>query len=635
MAIDKQQIKQQIVGGLIDSAIGGALSVTNDLIGGALSGGKSSTIGDTLGSIPIVGGILGGGVNALIGSKLNEQAIQDFKNQNQEQLNRQFNASNNEDLLSQSQFGMLGNISKGAVGEDGVFSNKAGKIAKQLNRQRMIANNAASAGFNSAVQGMDQQNDLSRLANIAAFGGTLTTQGGIWDNGLTYINNGNTHEQNPYEGVQIGTDKYGVPNLVEEGEVIFDDYVLSNRLPINKDLQKKYKMKKGITYAEAAKKLSKETEERPNDPISKNYLNSLMSELINFQESDRAKKQAKQAKKDFERLSPEEQVRLMNITNQQQEISGNQFGTGGPFDFDPVELSIDDIAPLTKFTPAKNYESQMNELKRNQDIAGVGNNDSSPLFVSKTGKEGDQGRKYWTGLKYFPLAASAGQVLSDALGITNKPDYSQAQALADATIRNTAFTPIKAKTVNNYLRYNPEDINYQLARMAQQSAATRRNLVNQSAGNRATALNSLLAQNYADQLSIGESIRAQQLANRKQYEDVLKYNNDLESTNNAAAFEAAKANQALQMQANKMRLDGLAQSFDLIRREQEASENAKTANINNLLANVGNFAKDEQALRDRDFALSSDLFGTIPLDIVEKYFGKRAAQAVAKKREEK
>ena len=35
-------------------------------------------------------------------------------------------------------------------------------------------------------------------------GGPLFTHGGIWDNGLTYINEGGSHEENPFEGVQMG-----------------------------------------------------------------------------------------------------------------------------------------------------------------------------------------------------------------------------------------------------------------------------------------------------------------------------------------------------------------------------------------------------------------------------------------------
>ena len=67
-------------------------------------------------------------------------------------------------------------------------------------------------------------NEYKEMKNKKADGGNLFT------NGVTTIGNGGTHESNPYEGVQMGVDPQGIPNLVEEGEVIYDDYVFSNRI---------------------------------------------------------------------------------------------------------------------------------------------------------------------------------------------------------------------------------------------------------------------------------------------------------------------------------------------------------------------------------------------------------------------
>lgn len=126
-----------------------------------------------------------------------------------------------------------------------------------------------------------------------AFGGDLLTHGAEWDNGVTVIGNGDTHENNPYEGVQMGVDNQGIPNLVEEGEVVFNDYVFSNRLMVPNAVREKYKLRgnKELTFADAAKKLQKESEERPNDPISTNGLNVFMNDLRNSQEEQRIKKE--------------------------------------------------------------------------------------------------------------------------------------------------------------------------------------------------------------------------------------------------------------------------------------------------------------------------------------------------------
>lgn len=131
-------------------------------------------------------------------------------------------------------------------------------------------------------------NDLSLLNGIQhAYGGDMRFTGDF-TNGVTLINEGGTHEENPYEGVLLGVDHEGTPNLVEEGEVIFNDYVFSNRLKPTKEFKKNFKIS-GDTFADAAKYIQKESEERPNDPISKRGLEFLMNELTKEQEMIRSK----------------------------------------------------------------------------------------------------------------------------------------------------------------------------------------------------------------------------------------------------------------------------------------------------------------------------------------------------------
>lgn len=124
-----------------------------------------------------------------------------------------------------------------------------------------------------------------------AFGGDLMTHGANFDTGLTLVGNGGTHEENPNEGVPMGMDSEGIPNLVEEGEVIFNDYVFSKRLRVPKAVKKKYKLRgtKPLTFADAAIQMSKESEERPNDPISQTGLEDSMMKLMIAQEELREK----------------------------------------------------------------------------------------------------------------------------------------------------------------------------------------------------------------------------------------------------------------------------------------------------------------------------------------------------------
>lgn len=97
-------------------------------------------------------------------------------------------------------------------------------------------------------------NEIQVLSNSRASGGDPMTHGANFDTGVTLVGNGNTHENNPYGGVPMGVDPEGTPNLVEEGEVIFNDYVFSNRLKVPKAVGNKYKLRgtKPLTFAEAA-----------------------------------------------------------------------------------------------------------------------------------------------------------------------------------------------------------------------------------------------------------------------------------------------------------------------------------------------------------------------------------------------
>ena len=107
---------------------------------------------------------------------------------------------------------------------------------------------------------------------------------------LIKINQGGTHEQNPLDGVPMGFDENGIPNLVEEGETIFDDYVFSNRLaPTEKQLAEgglatKYK---DHTFADISEKIAKQFEETPVDPIARESFKESMQRLKTIQEQVR------------------------------------------------------------------------------------------------------------------------------------------------------------------------------------------------------------------------------------------------------------------------------------------------------------------------------------------------------------
>ena len=150
-----------------------------------------------------------------------------------------------------------------------------------------------------AGQDVDARNDWMRMYGYFndpfgyAFGGPLHSNGGDYNGGLTFIDEGGRHEDNPLEGVPSGVDENGNPNLVEEGEVIWNnDYVFSDRIQVPSELKEKYRLRgDNITFADAITKLTKENTVSPNDPITIATTKAIVGEFIEAQEAIRQQKQ--------------------------------------------------------------------------------------------------------------------------------------------------------------------------------------------------------------------------------------------------------------------------------------------------------------------------------------------------------
>lgn len=194
-----------------------------------------------------------------------------------------------------------------------------------------------------AIQNEDTMSDRMRLRSMmnnssqlgyAAFGGMLDTNGTDWETGATYIDNGSTHQNNPFGGVQYGVASDGLPNLVEEGEVVikvknnqedtgehsyakggpmYSDYVLSNRvIPTIEELAfanitdnpSKYE---GQPYAQIYKDLTKGLKETINSPITKNYLDILHTRIARAQEDTKLREQQEEFMAELKKATPEQQ----------------------------------------------------------------------------------------------------------------------------------------------------------------------------------------------------------------------------------------------------------------------------------------------------------------------------------------
>ena len=400
-----------------------------------------------------------------------------------------------------------------------------------------------------------------------AFGGDLLTHGAEWDNGVTVIGNGGTHEESPYEGVQMGVDNQGIPNLVEEGEVVFNDYVFSNRLTVPDAVREKYKLRgnKELTFADAAKQMQKESEERPNDPISKRGLLSSMSRLQQAQETVR-----QQAQEDQE---------------------GIKYAHGGRMG--------------TLFDGLGEKSNLMPRAKAKRLGYDVGNSlkdyFEDPVYENEDTNKGFD----LTQLRYAPVVGAA---IGLGQNLFSKPDYSSADTILEASRNAGNYTPIGYTPIGNYLQYRPFDRNFYLNKLNAQAGATRRAIMNTTSPSRNAAL---LAADYNAQGKLGDLARQAEEYNLAQRQAVETFNRGTNQANAEMGLKAAMANQEAALRARSSRLSGVAQAM-AVRDAVDARRGASmSANLTNLFDSLGNIGIDAYNREDRDKLIRAGVFGTL------------------------
>lgn len=387
-----------------------------------------------------------------------------------------------------------------------------------------------------------------------AFGGDLLTHGAEWDNGLRIIGNGGTHEENPMEGVPMGMDAEGTPNLVEQGEVIFNDYVFSNRMFADGGLLESFNLPKsydGYSFAAIAEKLGEESKERPNDPISKRGLLSSMSRLQQAQET----------------------VRQQNQVGQEgvQYAHGGRMGTlfdglgDTPNFLDGVDYG--DWQDYGTLLEPINAEDLWNESMAGADEGDKGNNNSK-----------------LTWLRYAPVVGAA---IGLGQNLFSKPDYTSADVILEAANQAGNYTPVGYTPIGNYLQYRPFDRNFYLNKLNAQAGATRRAIMNTTSPSRNAAL---LAADYNAQGRLGDLARQAEEYNLAQRQAVETFNRGTNMANAEMGLKAAMANQEAALKARSSRLSGAAQAMavrDAVDARRGASISANLTNFFNSLGDIG------------------------------------------------
>ena len=617
--------------------------------------------------------------------------------------------------------------------------------------RKMITFARNARKWNKAYGGL-----LNASNNLLAFGGELGTNGTDFKNGLLQVNEGGSHEENPLGGVPMGVDNEGVPNMVQEGETVFNNYVFSNLLEVPEfmgkelglgSLAKKKKKGKGMSFAEASIKLAKESEQRPNDPLSQAGLQASLSKLAEVQEAERMKKDAQEYNEAnaFARggrmqnvyrkgsrlfMNPMEELlaipsedgrRTTRTTTRTSSmnpyttptLSGDNAGTtsvsstdtgitdtrvtvpdsrapqdtrtpiasapsvatppltpgtgntpastmpaipsGFPstFGIRPAEEINPDgwnfgdtrtgepyapstLSPLEQIASRKTRDSRGTENERLVTVTdgGLGFDVERPLpedNIEYVGGEPEDtyGRvaennpyTYPTWMRYAPVVGLGIASLTDALGLTNRPDYTYADKI-EASANRAGFTPnIGFDPIGDYLQYRPMDIWYEQNRMNANARATDRGIMNTSGGNRATAMAGLIANGYNNQIANG-SLYRQAL----EYNDALRratadFNRGTNMFNAEGAYRAASDNARFQQMARQYQLSGLAQAAALRDAIDQRTSAARSANLSGLLTSLGNIGRENFAMNqinwDRSRRYKGDLSGRSYYDTIDR-----------------
>lgn len=474
-----------------------------------------------------------------------------------------------EDKIDNTVYGTLNSARDKAIKSTPQYEQS---IQDATKRVKTIYKNSKKANIFPSLLQNDSFN--SEPTNEYSFGGELTN-GGVFSNGTTIIGNGGRHEENPYDGVQVGMDQEGIPDLVEQGELIWNGYVFSDRLIVPKAVRQKYKLgNKDLTFAEAARKIQKESEERPNDPISKNGLEATLSSLMMEQEIMKQEQQGNKYSKGgrlYDGLGPEPSflkstphtIDKMKPTP----LSANLNDKISPFSAYGVTFGQDRplLSGETKLY-SKNVDNYAKTLKKEQQ--GVTDN--------------------W--MRYAPIAGSVA-----GLGYTlfNRPDYTGVQnveraANEIANIQKVGYTPIE-----EYLTYKPFDTDYYITKLQAQAGANRRALANQAGGNRAAATASLLALDQDTIGKIGDLARQAEESNLAQKQQVSTFNRATKQANAEMGLKAAMANQEALMKARQARLSGIS-SAEAMRDTIDARRSAAlSAGITGLFDNLGSAGKEK------------------------------------------
>lgn len=491
-------------------------------------------------------------------------------------------------------WGAVAGAAAGLVsGVAGIFTGdaKARKEAAALNKEALKANQAKAATFANKAGGLDAASDARAAAVFAAEGGKISLpKFPYFDDGITEFNTGGTHEENPYSGIPQGIAADGYPNLVEEGEVKFKDYIFSDRTkPKLDEIMPIYKKaKKKDSFADLAKKISQEAEERPNDIISKTTRDYQLGKLAELQE----------------------------IGRQKRGLKGTQKLLYGGGDLDSKYKDFEDKGEMTSYNLDEIPDKTIPQLLTNfQKVQGVSTppDISTPISVSSL----------LSGLT-TPVAPISQDTLKETL---IKKSYKQSSfpessdisaSLLEATPAITAGIGALTTLFDNYdsskniRRFNtqPKYLTYQDVgekqvykpidqqyiynqASAQGRSATRG--IQQSLANPYAAQSYLLTENKNQRNNLGDLGVKIDMANTERRNAVIAFNNQLDLANAANRMKVDSVNAELKAQKDKMDFQKAYYIDALENQDQAEKDKALSASLSDLGTNLGKLGTQKKS----------------------------------------
>lgn len=426
--------------------------------------------------------------------------------------------------------------------------------ASNRNRQREEANRRVSQAMMAQNTLLSQKEAQDALANIVAFGGWVGTHGGDYPTGFSEFNEGGSHETNANGGILQGIDPNGNPNLVEEGETKWDNYIFSKRLKVPKGFGKAYDLGRvdKKSYADASKKLSKESEERPFDPISTRGRDAMLGRLQQAQEAQKYIDKADEA---------------MNEIFDINELGDILYAEGGGIHIKPSKRGTFTAAAKKHGKGVQEFARQVLANKENYSSAMV----KKANFARNASKWHDDGGWLQSAGLFAPALANVGNLVSD---IVSKPEQ--------ASLGRMDLSPYITR---RHLPYEPIDREYMANKYRAQAGATARGIVDSSAGNPASARAALVAHNYNALNALGDMYIKSDEVNRQRKKESTMF--DAEQDRQLAALSG---------QQQQFNLGQELREYDINARNRAARRSGIREGTNVVAGNIGETSRYLQNL---------------------------------------